>query len=145
MQREISAGGVVVRRMRGQWYCAAIEPGGRPGVRALPKGLVESGESTEETAVREVLEETGLRTHPVARLGDVRYVYTRRGGRRVSKVVTFHLLRWHGGRLGDIRPEMRAEVAGTEWIALDAAPKRRSYRGERDMAARAIEALERSV
>jgi 8-oxo-dGTP pyrophosphatase MutT (NUDIX family) len=142
MAREISAGGVVVRRMRGRWFCAAIEPGGRPGVRALPKGLVEPGESTEATAAREVLEETGLRAEPVGRLGDVRYVYTRRGGERVFKIVIFHLLRWRGGRLGDIVPEMRIEVADTEWIPLEAAPKRLSYRGERDMAARAFDAIE---
>jgi 8-oxo-dGTP pyrophosphatase MutT (NUDIX family) len=145
MAREISAGGVVVRRMRGQWYCAAIEPGGRPGVRALPKGLVEDGESTATTAAREVLEETGLRADPVARLGDVRYVYTRRGGERVFKIVVFHLLRWRGGRLGDIEPAMRIEVERAEWIPLDAAPQRLSYRGERDMAARAIEVLGRPI
>jgi 8-oxo-dGTP pyrophosphatase MutT (NUDIX family) len=145
MVREISAGGVVVRRMRGRWYCAAIEPGGRPGVRALPKGIVEPGESTETTAAREVLEETGLRADHVARLGDVRYVYTRRGGERVFKVVTFHLLRWRGGRLDDIAPGMRIEVARAEWIPLHTAPKALSYRGERDMAVRALDVLERPI
>ena len=145
MAREISAGGVVVRRMRGRWYCAAIEPGGRPGVRALPKGLVEPGESTAATAAREVLEETGLVAEPVARLGDVRYVYTRRDGERVFKLVIFHLLRWRGGRLDDIEQAMRIEVASSEWIPLETAPQALSYRGERDMAARALDVLERPI
>ena len=52
---------------------------------ALPKGLVEPGEPPLETAVRETLEETGLRAEPVSKLGDVRYVYTREG-RRIFKV-----------------------------------------------------------
>jgi 8-oxo-dGTP pyrophosphatase MutT (NUDIX family) len=60
MPRELSAGGVAVRRMRGRWWFAAIEPAGRPGVLALPKGLVDTGESAETAAVREVAEEAGI-------------------------------------------------------------------------------------
>ena len=75
-------------------------------MRALPKGLIEEGEPTAVTAAREVLEETGLVAEPVARLGDVRYVYTLHG-ERIFKIVIFHLMRWRGGRLGDIEPEMR--------------------------------------
>jgi 8-oxo-dGTP pyrophosphatase MutT (NUDIX family) len=144
MEREFSAGGVTVRRMRGGWYAAAIQPGGRPGVLALPKGLVEPGEPPLETAVRETLEETGLRAEPVPKLGDVRYVYTR-GGRRIFKVVSFYLLRWRSGRLGEISPEMRIEVDRAMWIPLAQAPKRLSYGGERDMAARAFDVLERPI
>jgi 8-oxo-dGTP pyrophosphatase MutT (NUDIX family) len=144
MEREFSAGGVTVRRMRGAWYAAVIEPGGRPGVLALPKGLVEPGEPPLETAVRETLEETGLHVRPVSKLGDVRYVYTR-DGRRIFKVVSFYLLRYRSGRLGDIRPEMRIEVDHGVWIPLAQAPKRLSYGGERDMAARAFAAVLGSI
>ena len=59
MRREFSAGGVVVRSMRGSLWIAAIRPGGKD-VWALPKGLVGSGESPAETAGREVTEETGV-------------------------------------------------------------------------------------
>src|SRR5207237_1119221 len=61
MPRELSAGGVAVRRMRGRWWFAAIEPGGRPAVLALPKGLIDRGEQAAATAVRETLEEAGIR------------------------------------------------------------------------------------
>src|SRR3712207_3055657 len=96
--REVSAGGVCVRRLRGRWTVAAIRPRGKPpGVWALPKGIVDRGERPDVTALREVAEETGLRGDLVAKLGDVRYVYTRAGA-RIFKVVTFYLVRYRSGR-----------------------------------------------
>ena len=139
MPRELSAGGVVVRRMRGRWWFAAIEPGGREGVLALPKGLIDPGESAAETALREAWEETGLRCADGGRLGDVRYVYTR-GGQRIFKIVVFHLLRFRSGRIGEIEPDMRIEVASARWLPLSDW-KRLSYRGERDMARLAWERI----
>ena len=78
---------------------ATVRPrrdGDRPEVWALPKGLIDRGERGAETAVREVLEETGLRAVVERKLGDVRYVYTW-GGERVFKVVSFFLLHATGG------------------------------------------------
>jgi 8-oxo-dGTP diphosphatase len=116
---------------------AAIRPGGKPpGIWALPKGLVDPGESPALTAVREVEEETGLRGELLGKLGDVRYVYTR-SGMRIFKVVSFYLVRYRAGRIGDIAAEHRHEVAEARWLPLDEAPRLLAYRGERDMAARA--------
>src|SRR3954463_2612241 len=98
MPSEFSAGGVVVRRMRGRFWVAAIEPNGRPGVLALPKGIVDRGERPEEAAQREVREETGLEATLLGPLDDVRYVY-QRGGRRIFKIVRFYLFRARAGRL----------------------------------------------
>ncbi len=139
MPRELSAGGIALRRMRGRWWFAAIVPGGRPGVLALPKGIVDPGESAAETAVREVWEETGLRCRDLGRLGDVRYVYTR-GGRRIFKIVVFHLMRYRSGRIGDIDQTMRLEVASARWLPLSD-HKRLSYRGEQGAAREAAELL----
>ena len=136
MRREFSAGGVVVRRLRGEWRLAAIRPRGK-AVWALPKGIVDRGESPAETALREVREETGVDGRIVEKLGDVRYVYTWRG-ERVFKVVSFFLVRYSGGRLGDIRPEMRREVDEAAWLPLADAPKLLAYGGEREMAAKAL-------
>ena len=119
---------------------AAIRPGGRANVWALPKGVIDQGEDPEATAVREVAEETGAHGEPLGKLGDVRYVYTRRGT-RVFKVVSFYLLRYTGGRLGDVPERFRHEVEDVQWLALEEAPKLLSYGGEREMAERALAAL----
>ncbi len=141
VRREFSAGGVVVRRLRGRWVLAAIRPGGKPeGVWALPKGLIGSGEGAEATALREVAEETGVEAVPIEKLGDVRYVYTW-AGERVFKIVSFFLFRYVRGRLGDIPAEHAHEVAEAKWLPLDEAPKLLAYKGEREMAARALDRL----
>src|SRR5918995_3603496 len=145
MRREFSAGGVLVRRLRGRWWLAAIRPGGRPkGLWALPKGLIGPGESPEEAALREVGEETGLEAAPLEKLGDVRYVYTW-AGERVFKIVSFYLFRYRSGRIGDLSPEQRVEVDEARWLPLEEAQKLLAYKGEREMAAKALAALEKPV
>jgi 8-oxo-dGTP pyrophosphatase MutT (NUDIX family) len=147
MQREFSAGGVLVRRLGGRWMMAAIRPAGKPeGVWALPKGRIDDGESGEETALREVAEETGARGRSLGKLGDVKYVFTwppkPAAGERIFKVVSFFLLRYTGGRLGDIPEEFRHEVAEVKWLPLEDAPRLLAYGGEKDMARKAAEFLE---
>ena len=136
MRREFSAGGVVVRRLTGGWHLAAIRPAGKVDVWALPKGLIGQGENAAETAAREVAEETGLEGRLLEKLGDVRYVYSWKG-ERVFKVVSFFLFRAGRGRLGDIPPAHRHEVAETRWLPLDEAPRLLAYKGEREMAEKA--------
>jgi 8-oxo-dGTP pyrophosphatase MutT (NUDIX family) len=124
--------------MRGRWWVAAIRPGGKPpGVWALPKGLVGRGEDPEATALREVTEETGVEGGPVTKLGDVRYVYTR-GGERIFKVVSFYLVRYRHGRIGDVPPAHAHEIEEARWLPLAEAPRLLAYRGEREMAERAL-------
>ena len=117
---------------------AAIRPAGKPkGVWALPKGLIDDGESAPATAAREVEEETGVRGDLLRKLGDVRYVYTWRG-ERVFKIVSFFLLRYREGRLGALPEATRHEVAETRWLPLAEAPSLLAYKGEREMAERAL-------
>ena len=152
MEREFSAGAVVLRRLRGEWQVAVIEPRGRYGEKgekkkkqllALPKGNIDHGEKPQETALREVHEETGVEAEPVAKLGDVKYVYNRSwsDGAKVFKVVSFYLFRYLGGKIGDIKEEMRHEVAHALWLPLKDAPKKLSYNGEREMAVKAVDWL----
>jgi 8-oxo-dGTP pyrophosphatase MutT (NUDIX family) len=145
MVREFSAGGVVLRRRQGRWWVAVIEPQTqrKPGaavrvgatVLALPKGNVDKGEKPEETAVREVREETGVEADLVAKLADIKYFYVRSWGdrQRVFKVVSFFLLLYRSGRIGQITPVMRREVRQAMWIPLEEAEQKLSYRGERDV------------
>jgi 8-oxo-dGTP pyrophosphatase MutT (NUDIX family) len=143
VRREFSAGGVVVRRMRGRWWTATVRPrrdDGRRVVWALPKGLIDDGERGAETAVREVFEETGLRAVVDRKLGDVRYVYTW-DGERIFKVVSFFLVRATGGRIGELPPGMEIEVAEARWVPLDDADAVLSYKGEREMVVKARDVL----
>jgi 8-oxo-dGTP pyrophosphatase MutT (NUDIX family) len=157
MVREISAGGVVVRNKDGEWWMAAIEPPTGPpvvfepkkrAVRAknkavlcLPKGLVDSGEKALEAALREVREETGITAALVTKLADIKYVYVRSwgDGERVFKIVSFYLLRCESGRIDNISEDMRVEVARAKWVKLEDAPKLLAYRGEKQMARKALE------
>ncbi len=134
MPREFSAGGVVVRRLRGRWWVAAIRPGGKPeGVWALPKGLVGRGEPPEIAAGREVAEETGIEPELVGKLGDVKYWY-QRDGKRVFKNVSFFQFRYVRGSVRDHDHEVEA----AEWIPLADAPALLAYRGEKQMAEAAL-------
>jgi 8-oxo-dGTP pyrophosphatase MutT (NUDIX family) len=129
---EFSAGGVVVRQMRGRAFVAVVRV--RDGILALPKGHPAGDESPEDTARREVREETGLTVEPLGKLDDIRYWYVRRGGRRVQKMVTFFLFRYVSGSVADHDHEVEEAL----WIPLDEAPERLAYKGEREMAAIAL-------
>ena len=130
---EFSAGGVVVRG----GDCIVIVPTRRAAdgskVLALPKGHPDGAESAADAALREVREETGVEAVLVDKLGDIRYWYMR-GGRRIAKVVSFFLLEYVAGELED----HDHEVERAEWMALEQAARRLTYRGERDMAAAAL-------
>jgi 8-oxo-dGTP pyrophosphatase MutT (NUDIX family) len=146
VEREFSAGGVLVRTIGGRPMVAAIRPQGRDRVWALPKGRIDEGETPAEAAVREVREETGVEGRLVEKLGDVRYVYTAswKGRVRIFKVVSFFLLRAGRGRIGAIEEDMRIEVAEARWLPLEEAPRLLTHKGEREMAAKAWEKISTS-
>ena len=141
MRREFSAGGVLVRRLQGRWVFAAIRPAGRPvGLWALPKGQIDEGESGEAAALREVAEETGAHGRSLGKLGDVRYWFNWQG-ERIFKVVSFFLVRYEAGRLGDVGPEFRHEIAEVRWLPLEDGPRLLAYSGEREMTRKALTRL----
>ena len=86
---------------------------------------------------------TGVQANLVTKLADVKYYYVRNWGdrARVFKIVSFYLLLYRSGRLGNIAPEMRIEVQNAYWLPLEDAPNTLSYLGEREVVQRALQYL----
>jgi len=135
-EQERSAGGVVVRGE--QTIVIVPTRRGAQGQRvlALPKGHVDPGETPDQTARREVREETGVEAELVEKLGEVRYFYQREG-KRIFKRVTFYLFEYRGGSLDDHDDE----VEHARWMPLAEAVGALSYDGEREMAERALSVI----
>jgi 8-oxo-dGTP pyrophosphatase MutT (NUDIX family) len=129
--REFSAGGLVIRNLRGRPHVAVVRV--RDDILALPKGHPEKGESSQDAALREVREETGLEATAMEKLGDIRYWYARDGD-RVMKTVSFFLFRYRSGRLEDHDHEVEEAL----WIPLEEAPDRLAYRSEKEIAQTAL-------
>jgi 8-oxo-dGTP pyrophosphatase MutT (NUDIX family) len=132
-EREVSAGGVVVRNGE----VLVIVPGRRAAdgsaVLGLPKGHLDEGETIVQAATREVREETGVEAECLGELGEVRYWYVR-DRRRIAKSVFFFLFSYVSGDPAD----HDEEVVEARWMALSEAREALSYPGEREMVARAL-------
>ena len=131
---ETSAGGLVIDGIDGprdDQVAALIGRIDRRGrmLWSLPKGHIEQGETAEQTAIREVAEETGIRGSVLAALGRIDYWFVT-DGRRVHKTVHHYLMRFSGGELSDDDLEV-AEVA---WVPIQELPSRLAYADERRLA-----------
>jgi len=102
-------------------------------VLSLPKGHLQSDESPEEAATREVQEETGVQAELIEKLGDVRYGFERKG-RRVRKTVAFYLFEYRSGDLADHDHEIEDAL----WLPFVQAERDLTYEGEREMVGRAL-------
>ena len=131
MISEFSAGGVVVRQMRGREFVAVVRV--RDEILALPKGHPDGDETSAQAAQREVREETGLEADLVERLGEVKYWYVR-GGERVMKIVAFFLFRYRSGSVENHDHEVEEAL----WIPLEEAPERLAYKSEKEIAQTAL-------
>ncbi|PZE22715.1 NUDIX hydrolase [Paenibacillus xerothermodurans] len=108
--KEISAGGVVFRKHGNALQVQMIQD--RYGKITLPKGKMEPGETVEETALREILEETGIVGTIVAPLKQISYQYALPGVGTIDKEVYYFLVEATGGQL----QAQIEEIRGVEWL-----------------------------
>ena len=133
--RATSAGGVVHRTVDGRLQIILLHRRS-PRLWALPKGTPDSGETTEETALRETREETGLEVEIEAPLRSIRYYFVR-GTTRFHKTVHFFLMRPTGGALED----HDAEFDEVRWLDLAEALALMSHATERSVVEEAARLL----
>ena len=139
-RNEISAGGVVYRRVAGEVEVAIAEQRDRVTAALttrLPKGKIESGETAEEAAVREVAEEVGLDSRVVGDLGSVRYVYSE-SSTRVSKEVHYFLMEW----VPTEPRELDGEMERVYWCSISEAKRTLTFDTEQRVMGRALTQLE---
>ncbi|GAB3486892.1 NUDIX hydrolase [Amycolatopsis cihanbeyliensis] len=131
---ETSAGGLVVDPGRDRAVLIGrLDRQGRL-LWSLPKGHIEDGETMEQTAVREVKEETGITAHVLEPLGAIDYWFVAER-RRVHKTVHHFLLEASGGELSD----EDVEVTEVAWVPLAEVESRLAYADERKLVRKARE------
>ncbi|WP_420914143.1 NUDIX hydrolase [Arsenicicoccus piscis] len=138
---EVSAGGVIIRVEQGRAELAIIARHNRAGrvEWCLPKGHIEGTETLEQTAVREVAEETGIEGRVLTRLGSIDYWFTTSSA-RVHKVVHHYLLEATGGEL-TIENDPDHEAIDVAWVPLCAHTSELTFPNERRIAQAAWQRL----
>ena len=140
-QTQVSAGGVAFRHQPHGIEIALISVGS-PVRWQLPKGSVDSGETYEITALREVREEAGINTELIELIDKIEYYYyskTRLRRVRFHKFVYFYLLKYLTGDVADHDQEVNEAC----WVEIDRAITILSFTGEKNIVRKARELIER--
>lgn len=133
---EYSSGGVVYRRTETGYEFVAVQRA-RHGDWSLPKGHIEAGESRENAAIREVMEETGIEARIVGDLQEVVYFYRRAKEGLTRKSVYYYLMEALSDDLGG--PNW--EVSEARWLPMSQADSLLSYANDKETIRLALKAL----
>lgn len=134
---EFSAGGAVYRQKAVQEWLL-IQPQGTNRWQ-LPKGKIDQGEKSENTAVREVFEETGVRAVIIEKIEVIKYFYMLHGN-KISKRVTFYIMK-SDGEDSNIKDEWKHEIAEAKWCGFEEALNLLSFKSEKDILRKGSEIL----
>ncbi len=126
---------MVIREIDGRTeICLGMRRRERNGVSwALPKGTPSDGETAEQTALREVSEETGLEVRIVEHVGAIEYFFTQ-DGVRIHKTVHYFLMEPTGGNLADHDHEFE----DVRWVPLEEAWELLTFPTERQIVEQAL-------
>jgi 8-oxo-dGTP diphosphatase len=137
-----SAGGVVYRYNGASREVVIIKM--LPEMRwQLPKGLIDEGETSEQAALREVREESGIEAELVSPIDAIQYWFTAEWNgerRRIHKFVQFYLMKYRAGDVND----HDHEVEEARWTTIDTALSMLNFQSERDIVSKAVAILEES-
>lgn len=106
----------------------------------IPKGHLEQDETSEQAAIREVFEETGLEAQIIQHLGEVNYQFIQDGA-KISKTVHVYLMQQTGGELS-FDKDPHKEASELEWVQVSELLARLSHGNEKRIAKLAIELIE---
>ncbi len=138
-RNEHSSGGAVIITRNGTTYVALIATRGKTRW-GLPKGAVSDGETSQQAALREVQEETGIQAEIIKPLDTIEYFF-RAGNTLIRKRVDFYLMRFVAG---DLKPQL-SEVDDVEWVEISEATQRASFESERKLLESALQELSTKV
>jgi 8-oxo-dGTP pyrophosphatase MutT (NUDIX family) len=138
---EVSAGGFVISKSDPKLVAlmARFNRGGKLEW-CIPKGHLEQNETSEQAALREVFEETGLEAEIIEHLGEVNYQFIQDGS-KISKTVHVYLMKQTGGSLS-FENDPHKEASELEWVQASELLARLSHGNEKRIAAKALELIE---
>lgn len=131
-----AAGGIVVDRVDGLWSLLMILQASDNAWK-FPKGHIDRGESPEETAVREVAEETGVLCSIVGDIGTTGYTFTTKKGTQVEKIVWWYLMK----PTGYADATHAHEVLELRWVPVPDVESLLTYDTDRELLTRALPSI----
>lgn len=136
MRREFSAGGIVFKDGKVLLIKNSSMTDPNKSYWGFPKGHIENGQSSKETALREVEEETGAKAEILDKVGDSKYVFPYEG-EKIFKVVVFYLMRYLSG---EINPQ-QSEIQEVRWFDPDEALEILSFSTDKTHLKKAMEIM----
>lgn len=132
IKRIFSAGGIVLRlaplaQDKSEWEVLVTQHSKHKGWD-FPKGHIESGESSESAALREVEEEVGVKAEIIERVGQTQYFYYEEG-EKVLKTVVYYLMKY----VGEGEATTAEEVSDMVWLPIEQVEEKLTFKDTKEL------------